>query len=146
MLGDWLDRCTADHSVFDVVSLLLLLRDVLDAVSSQPIPAITCQIPQSNWIMVSKRISDQKTSLTGVKKDSATKRALAFKNNFISEISLSTSSMNCIMKSTSLCFNISSVCVFVIKNEMSYPFPTSAVFLLSLCIPYLDRLSSQDEE
>lgn len=31
---------------------------------------------------------------TGVKKDSATKRALAFKNSFISEISLSTSSIN----------------------------------------------------
>lgn len=76
--------------------------------------------------------------LTGVKKLSATKRALAFNckllaldqvsvhalkailtNSFISEISLSTSSMNCMMKSTSLCFNISSVWKFVIKNEMS---------------------------
>ena len=40
-------------------------------------------------------------------------------NNFISEISLSTSSMNWIIKSTNLCFNISSVWKFVIKNEMS---------------------------
>lgn len=76
--------------------------------------------------------------LTGVKKLSATKRALAFNymllaleqvsvhalkailtNSFISEISLSTSSINCMMKSTSLCFNISSVWKLVIKNEMS---------------------------
>lgn len=42
--------------------------------------------------------------------------------SFISEISLSTSSMNSMMKSTSLCFNISSVWKFVIKNEMSYPY------------------------
>ena len=40
-------------------------------------------------------------------------------NSFISEISLSTSSINCMMKSTSLCFNISSVWKLVIKNEMS---------------------------
>lgn len=39
--------------------------------------------------------------------------------SFISEISLSTSSMNCIMKSTSLCFSISSVWKFVIKKEIS---------------------------
>lgn len=56
---------------------------------------------------------------TGVKKDSATNLALAFRNSFISEISLSTSSINCIMKSTSLCFSISSVCVLVIKKEIS---------------------------
>lgn len=43
-------------------------------------------------------------------------------NSFISEISLSTSSMNWIMKSTSLCFNISSVWKFVIRKEMSYPY------------------------
>lgn len=43
-------------------------------------------------------------------------------NSFISEISLSTSSINWMMKSTSLCFNISSVWKFVIKNEMSYPY------------------------
>ena len=85
--------------------------------------------------------------LTGVKNDSATNLALAFNyivvsvhsqtddplgrnlkqaysltNSFISDISLSTSSMNCIMKSTSLCFNISSVCTFVIRKEMSYPY------------------------
>jgi hypothetical protein len=42
--------------------------------------------------------------------------------SFISEISLSTSSMNCMMKSTSLCFNISSVWKFVIKKEISYPY------------------------
>jgi len=74
---------------------------------------------------------------TGVKNDSATNlaRALSFLNSqhvapfvqqgtktenevgkpgvptksFISDISLSTSSMNCIMKSTNLCFSISSV-------------------------------------
>ena len=43
-------------------------------------------------------------------------------NSFISEISLSTSSMNWMMKSTSLCFNISSVWKFVIRKEMSYPY------------------------
>lgn len=59
--------------------------------------------------------------LTGVRKLSATKRARAFRKSFISEISLSTSSMNCMIKSTSLCFNISSVWKFVIKKEMSYP-------------------------
>lgn len=74
---------------------------------------------------------------TGVKKDSATKRARAFNcaslasgstsvveartNSFISEISLSTSSMNCIMKSTSLCLSISWVWKFVMRNEMSNP-------------------------
>jgi hypothetical protein len=42
--------------------------------------------------------------------------------SFISEISLSTSSMNCMIKSTSLCFNISSVWKFVIKKEISYPY------------------------
>lgn len=40
-------------------------------------------------------------------------------NNFISEISLSTSSINCIMKSTSLCFSISSVWKLVTRKEMS---------------------------
>jgi len=84
--------------------------------------------------------------LTGVRKDSATNRALAFSclnvsikrphsrqvgtlnggyrngehtKSFISDISLSTSSMNCMMKSTSLCFNISSVWKLVIRNEIS---------------------------
>lgn len=76
--------------------------------------------------------------LTGVRKDSATNLALAFSysyvstrgqlggdvqykhtNSFISEISLSTSSMNSIMKSTSLCFNSSSAWKLVIKKEMS---------------------------
>ena len=42
--------------------------------------------------------------------------------SFISEISLSTSSMNWIIKSTSLCFNIASVWKLVIRNEMSYPY------------------------
>ena len=42
-------------------------------------------------------------------------------NSFISEISLSTSSMNCMMKSTNLCLSISSVWKFVMRNEMSYP-------------------------
>ena len=63
---------------------------------------------------------------TGVRNDSATNRALAFNwfsqhrgeinqwsrvrtKSFISDISLSTSSMNCMMKSTSLCLSISSV-------------------------------------
>ncbi len=40
-------------------------------------------------------------------------------NNFISEISLSTSSMNWMMKSTSLCFSISSVWKFVIRKDIS---------------------------
>lgn len=73
---------------------------------------------------------------TGVKKDSATNLARAFKNSFISLISLSTSSINCMMKSTSLCFNIlhelghlpttesnthSSVWKFVIRKDISKP-------------------------
>lgn len=41
--------------------------------------------------------------------------------SFISEISLSTSSMNWMIKSTSLCLSISSVWKFVIKKEISYP-------------------------
>lgn len=45
--------------------------------------------------------------------------ALAFKNNFISLISLSTSSMNSMIKSTNLSFNICSVWKLVIKNEIS---------------------------
>jgi len=40
-------------------------------------------------------------------------------NSFISEISLSTSSINWMIKSTSLCFSISSVWKLVIRNEMS---------------------------
>jgi len=55
----------------------------------------------------------------GVKKASATNLALAFKNSFISDISLSTSSMNWMMKSTSLCLSISSVWKFVMRKEMS---------------------------
>lgn len=39
--------------------------------------------------------------------------------SFISEISLSTSSMNWMMKSTNLCFSISSVWKLVIRKEMS---------------------------
>ena len=39
--------------------------------------------------------------------------------SFISEISLSTSSINWIMKSTSLCLSISSTFRFVIRNEIS---------------------------
>lgn len=39
--------------------------------------------------------------------------------SFISDISLSTSSINSMIKSTSLCFNIASVWKLVIKNEMS---------------------------
>lgn len=42
--------------------------------------------------------------------------------SFISEISLSTSSINWIIKSTSLCFNMASVWKFVIRNEISYPY------------------------
>lgn len=58
--------------------------------------------------------------------------------SFISDISLSTSSMNCIMKSTNLCFNISSVWKFVIKNEISYPYHRqSQTFLLTQHKPTL---------
>lgn len=77
------------------------------------------------------RTTDQSN---GVKKDSATNRAREFScirqsrasksargctKSFISEISLSTSSMNWMMKSTSLCLSISSVWKLVIKKEMS---------------------------
>jgi hypothetical protein len=81
---------------------------------------------------------DDDERLTGVKKDSATNLALAFNWNgmdqyqdmeaqglrnltksFISDISLSTSSMNWMIKSTSLCFNISSVWKLVIRKEIS---------------------------
>ncbi len=56
---------------------------------------------------------------TGVKNDSATNLARALRNSFISDISLSTSSMNWMMKSTSLCLSISSVWKFVIRKDMS---------------------------
>jgi len=55
----------------------------------------------------------------GVRNDSATNLARAFKKSFISEISLSTSSINWMIKSTNLCLSISSVWVFVIKKLMS---------------------------
>lgn len=51
--------------------------------------------------------------------DLRTHRALAFKLNFISEISLSTSSINWIIKSTSLCLYICSVWKLVMRKEMS---------------------------
>lgn len=90
-------------------------------------------------VLGSCRIILEGYGLTGVRKDSATNRALAFSyrscvskikaiiqsyshtNNFISDISLSTSSINCMIKSTSLCFSISSVWKFVMRKEMSYP-------------------------
>ena len=50
---------------------------------------------------------------------SATMRALAFKLNFISLISLSISSMNWMMKSTSLCLYICSVWKLVMRKLMS---------------------------
>lgn len=66
-----------------------------------------------------------------------TERCTAYSQHtksFISEISLSTSSMNCIIKSTNLCFNISSVWKFVIKKEISYPCRhTSAAAREALC-------------
>ena len=68
--------------------------------------------------------------------------------SFISDISLSTSSMNCIMKSTSLCFSISSVWKFVIKNEISYPWEimSAAASLPKDALTDLYRLSSQYKE
>jgi len=48
-------------------------------------------------------------------------RAREFKLSFISLISLSTSSINCIIKSTSLCLSIVSAWKFVMRKEMSKP-------------------------
>lgn len=56
-----------------------------------------------------------------LKKPSATILALALILSFISLISLSTSSMNSITKSTNLCFLSSSVFLFVTKKLISYP-------------------------
>jgi hypothetical protein len=49
-------------------------------------------------------------------------RGAELTKSFISDISLSTSSMNWMMKSTNLCLSISSVWVFVIRKEISYPY------------------------
>jgi hypothetical protein len=85
------------------------------------------------------RMGEISSILTGIRNDSATNLARAFncgdrsvwaKDNrkirkwertksFISDISLSTSSMNSMIKSTNLCFNMSSVWKFVIRNEIS---------------------------
>ena len=54
----------------------------------------TCIVLESLPIVLPSYIGLLHAQSNGVRKDSATKRALAFKNNFISEISLSTSSMN----------------------------------------------------
>ena len=55
-------------------------------------------------------------------------RARVFTEIFISLISLSISSMKCMTKSTNLCFNNFSPCVFVIRKLKSYP---STAFLRS---------------
>ena len=70
-------------------------------------------------------------------------------NSFISEISLSTSSMNWMMKSTSLCFSISSVWTFVMRNEMSKPWKHISFALKSHSLSqraHLDWFSPQYEE
>lgn len=58
-------------------------------------------------------------SLTFLRNSSATMRALALTESFISLISLSISSMKWMTKSTSLCLYICSVWKFVIKKLMS---------------------------
>jgi hypothetical protein len=53
------------------------------------------------------------------RRTSAVIRARALSESFISEISLSTSSMNWMIKSTSLCLSIVSAWALVMRNEMS---------------------------
>lgn len=60
--------------------------------------------PGRSWEGSAVAIDQSKT----FKYASATNLALAFKNNFISLISLSTSSMNSMMKSTNFCFIMTS--------------------------------------
>lgn len=59
--------------------------------------------------------------LTFLRNSSATIRALALTDSFISLISLSISSMKWMTKSTSLCLYICSVWKLVIKKLISYP-------------------------
>lgn len=59
--------------------------------------------------------------LTFFRNSSATMRALAFTDSFISLISLSISSMKWMTKSTSLCLYICSVWKLVIRKLISYP-------------------------
>jgi len=59
--------------------------------------------------------------------------------------------MNWMMKSTSLCLSISSVWVFVMRNEISYPWALLIWMVLSTAFPwkeliYLDRFPPQNEE
>ena len=69
------------------------------------------------------------TNLTLLRNSSAQILALELTDNFISEISLSISSMKWMTKSTSLWRNISSVWKLVIRKLMSYP---SIFFLLKI--------------
>jgi hypothetical protein len=66
--------------------------------------------------------------------------------SFISDISLSTSSINWMMKSTNLCFNMSSVWKLVIRKEMSYPYVAVRTGREVGRGTNLDGLSAEDEE
>ena len=70
-----------------------------------------------------------KIIFTFFRNSSAQILALEFTESFISEISLSISSMKWITKSTSLCLNISSVWKLVMRKLISYP---SIFFLLRM--------------
>lgn len=72
--------------------------------------------------MILPRILHERSAVKSISMASDVSIQGRLTKSFISEISLSTSSMNCIIKSTNLCFNISSVWKFVIKNEISYPY------------------------
>lgn len=90
---------------------------------SQTIKCISyCTLRGGSTYRCQERLSNEASSCVQLKIFSIPVKFFTFEQHtksFISDISLSTSSMNCIMKSTNLCFSISSVCVFVIRKDIS---------------------------
>lgn len=111
--------CWSNAQLFQSTSLSLMLAFKVRKYTSWEFLSYLFQLGSPQCDLHIQSSSHSHNQSNGVRKDSATKRALAFRKSFISEISLSTSSMNWIIKSTSLCFSISSVWALVIRNEMS---------------------------
>ena len=100
--------CASDVSegssfVVKPIGTLVVLRESLrkspstPASSLEPVSISLVATGRSIELQVGQytsSITSLQAEHTGVRNDSATKRALAFKNSFISEISLSTSSIN----------------------------------------------------
>lgn len=80
-----------------------------------------CTITAESDYYMQKKTKAENDFLTFLRNSSATIRALALTDNFISLISLSISSMKWMTKSTSLCLYICSVWKLVIKKLISYP-------------------------